>query len=63
MKRKNLWVCETCLKAIESHEGHQGTLKHDIDDEEYYTNKEEYNKESKCDWCEDTGFCTLYELI
>ena len=24
---------------------------------------QEYNKESKCDWCEDTGFCTLYELI
>ena len=63
MKRKNLWVCETCLKAIESHEGNKGTLKHDIDDEKYYSNKEEYNKESKCDWCEDTGFCTLYELI
>ena len=30
MDRENLWVCEHCLTAIESHEGNRETLRHDI---------------------------------
>ena len=52
---KNLWVCDRCLMAIESHEGNQATLEHYVDE-----NDEE---ESKCDWCEESGFDTLYELV
>lgn len=55
MSREKLWVCERCLAAIESREGNQATLRHGVDE-----NDEE---ESKCDWCEDTGFDTLYELV
>ena len=55
MNRKTLWVCDHCLAAIESREGNQATLRHDVDEND--------EKESKCDWCEDTGFDTLYELV
>lgn len=57
MVRENMWVCEHCLMAIESREGNQATLRHALDFDE------EDENESKCDWCEDTGFDTLYELI
>ena len=53
--RKTMWVCEHCLAAIESHEGNQATLNHYIDEDD--------EEESKCDWCGETGFCELYELI
>ena len=46
--------------AIESREGHQPTLRHDIYLE---YDEEEFEEKSKCDWCEDYGFDTLYELI
>lgn len=52
MKRETLWVCNRCLAAIWSREGNQVTQTHYVDEEE-----------SKCDWCEETGFDTLYELI
>lgn len=53
--RENLWVCDHCLAAIESREGNQATLRHSVD---------EYDDiESKCEWCEEVGFDTLYELI
>ena len=52
MVRENMWICERCLMAIESREGNQATLRHSVDDEE-----------SKCDWCEEDGFDTLYELV
>ena len=52
MEHENLWVCEHCLAAIESREGNQATLKHYVDEDE-----------SKCDWCEESGFYELYELI
>lgn len=52
---KNLWVCERCLYSIETHEGNQLTLKHYVDG-----NNE---NESRCEWCEDTGFNMLYELV
>lgn len=50
-----LKVCEHCLMAIESREGRQPTLVHYVD--------EENPTESRCDWCEDNGFDTLYEII
>lgn len=53
--RENMWVCEHCLSAIESREGNQATLRHGVDEDD--------DEESKCDWCEDVGFDTLYELV
>lgn len=53
--RKTMWVCDHCLAAIESREGNQAVLKHFVDEDD--------DVESKCDWCEDVGFDTLYELI
>ena len=55
MERKNMWVCPRCLMAIEAHEGNQATLKHYVDEDD--------EEESKCDWCEESGFDTLYELV
>ena len=52
---KNLMVCKHCLSAIESHEGKQATYTHYID--------EENETISMCEWCEENGFNTLYELI
>lgn len=54
MERDKLWVCSRCLMAIESHEGNQVTMRHYVD---------EADDESKCDWCEESGFDTLYELV
>lgn len=53
MEHKNLWVCDRCLMAIESHEGKQATFTHYIDEDD----------EIPCDWCGETMFDTLYELI
>ena len=53
--REKLWVCDHCLAAIESREGNQATLRHWVDEFD--------EEESKCGWCEDTGFDTLYELV
>lgn len=53
--RKTLWVCEHCLMGIECHEGSQATLRHYVDETDAV--------ESKCDWCKECGFDTLYELI
>lgn len=55
MERENLWVCERCLMAMESHEGNQATLRHYVDEED--------ENESKCEWCEENGFDVLYELV
>ena len=55
MKRETMWVCERCLMAIESREGNQATMRHWVDEEDA--------EESKCDWCEEVGFDTLYELV
>lgn len=48
-------VCQHCLWGIEAHEGSQ-FARHiwvdDIEDEE----------ESKCEWCEESGFSDLYEI-
>lgn len=53
--RKTMWVCSHCLAAIESREGNQAVLKHFVDEDD--------DVGSKCDWCEEVGFDTLYELI
>jgi hypothetical protein len=53
--RETMWVCEHCLMAIESREGNQATMKHYVDEDD--------DVESKCDWCEEVGFNTLYELV
>ena len=55
MKRKMLWVCEHCLMGIESREGDIPTVRHYVDEDD--------ETESKCDWCEEHGFDTLYELF
>ena len=55
MERRTLWVCEHCLLAIESREGNQATIYHSVDDED--------ETESKCEWCEESGFDHLYELV
>ena len=55
MEHEKLWVCSCCLMAIESREGNQATLKHYVDEDD--------EEESKCDWCEESGFDTLYELV
>ena len=50
-----MWVCERCLYAIEAHEGKQAAIRHEVD--------EKNEQESRCDFCEESGFNTLYELI
>lgn len=55
MARETLWVCEHCLMAIESREGNQATLRHYVDEED--------ENESKCEWCGESGFDTMYEFI
>ena len=59
MERKNLWVCNHCLSAIQSREENQLTITHDIDLE--FDERNEEN--SKCEWCGNTDFDVLYELI
>ena len=53
--RETLWVCEHCLMGIECHEGNQATLRHFVDEMDAV--------DSKCGWCHEVGFDTLYELI
>lgn len=60
MERKTMWVCEYCLMAIESHEGRQATLRHDI---ELEYDEEDFDEMSKCDFCGESGNNTLYELV
>ena len=52
---KPLWVCNNCLCAIEAHEGRQIHREWDVDPDD--------ERRSKCDWCEETGFCTLNEIL
>lgn len=53
-EENNLKVCEHCLAAIESREGSLPyiTIYVDLEDDK-----------GKCEWCEQDGFDTLYELI
>lgn len=54
-EREHLWVCDHCLCGIESKEGTQATLAHYVDEMDAI--------ESRCDWCKECGFDTLYELV
>jgi len=54
-KEHNLRVCEHCLMGIESHEGPQYTKAIYVDEDD--------PEESKCEWCEENGFDTLYEFV
>ena len=51
----NLRVCDHCLAAIQSREGYLPTITLYVDEEDPVA--------SKCEWCEQDGFDTLYELI
>jgi hypothetical protein len=51
----NLRVCDHCLAAIQSREGYLPTITLYVDEEDPVA--------SKCEWCEEEGFDTLYELI
>lgn len=53
--RENLWICEHCLMGIESREGNQATLRHSVDEMDAI--------DSRCEWCKECGFNTLYELV
>jgi hypothetical protein len=53
--RETLWVCDHCLAAIESREGNQATLTHSVDEMDAV--------DSRCGWCRECGFDTLYELV
>ena len=53
--RETMWVCSHCLMAIESREGNQATLTHGVDETDAI--------DSRCDWCGDIGFDSLYELV
>lgn len=53
--RENLWVCDHCLQAIWSREGNQARIQHNVDETDAV--------DSRCDWCKQCGFDTLYELV
>ena len=53
-KKNKMYVCEHCLYGIEAHEGTRRKLQIFVDEED--------EKESFCDWCEESGFDTLYEI-
>lgn len=55
MKEHNLRVCYRCLQGIECHEGKQAVMEIYVDEDD--------ETESTCEWCEENGFDTLYELI
>lgn len=54
-EERNLRVCAHCLMAIECHEGAQATIRISVDEDDPV--------ESRCEWCEEEGFDTLYELV
>ena len=51
----HLFVCSHCLCAIEAHEGNQIYREWGVDPDD--------ERQSKCDWCEESGFCTLNEIL
>lgn len=54
-KEGSLWVCERCLEGIKCHEGHLPVKEHCVDEDD--------EKESRCDWCEESGNDVLFELM
>ena len=55
MNEHNLRVCARCLMGIECHEGSQATMTIYVDEDD--------EVESSCEWCKESGFDTLYELV
>lgn len=52
--KKNPHICDYCLQEMESRGERKFVKKLDVD--------EMNEKESKCDWCKESGFDTLYEV-
>ena len=52
--KKNPHICDYCLQEMESRGERRFIKKIDVD--------EMNEKESKCDWCKESGFDTLYEV-
>ena len=52
---KNLWVCDHCLMAIESHEGNQTTKKQ--------KENEDDKVDTECSWRHENEIDVLYESI
>lgn len=52
--KKNPHICNYCLQEMESRGERRFVKKIDVD--------EMNEKESKCDWCKESGFDTLYEV-
>lgn len=52
--KKNPHICDYCLQEMESRGERRFVKKLDVD--------EMNEKESKCDWCKECGFDTLYEV-
>ena len=57
------YVCESCLAAIECHEGRRATRLVDFDVE--YDENGDYipGTGGKCVWCGEDGFDSLYEIL
>ena len=55
VEREHLCVCDRCLSAIWSREGNQARIERYVDEMDAI--------DSRCDWCKQVGFDTLYELI
>lgn len=55
MAGEKLWVCEHCLRAIESREGTQTTLRHEVNEDD--------DSVPKCGWCGEGSYDVLYELV
>ena len=51
----NLRVCAHCLAAIQSREGYQPTVPIFVDEDDASA--------LTCDWCDESGFDTLFEFI
>ena len=54
-KGANMRVCERCLAYLMSREGRLPNVAVYVDEDE--------EDESTCEWCEESGFDTLYELL
>lgn len=52
--KKNPHICDYCLQEMESRGERKFVKRIDVD--------EMNEKESKCDWCKESGFDTLYEV-
>ena len=52
-----MYVCERCLRAIESREGLQCRIA------ESFSGCEDNEYLSKCEWCGESGFSQLYRLV